>query len=321
MAAPVVDMRIAELLRSALPWRGAARTSRFRMRRPSLRLLCALAVLGTVAAGALAQGAGALSAQGMSPSHSLWEPPLDISVEGHRSDTLFETTTIFLSVLFAIMAGALAVAMVKFRAGRGVHAHYDRGDTIKDGLFGFVVSTLIFVVVDGNLLIRSHIDLNEVYWNYPENDPGVLKVEVLAQQWAWNFRYPGRDGEFNTKDDIVTFNDFRVPEEKKVLVQLRSKDVLHSFFLANCRIKQDANPGSTTRMWFQTRPGTAGEYEVACAEMCGFAHYMMKSRFVVLKENDWKAWVAEATRWSEIAFDETKPEQQWGWKWEVAKAR
>jgi len=277
--------------------------------------------LGAAVAVAVLSGVSLASVATQGASDSMWKPPIDISTEGHRSDSLFMTTTWFLAVLFAIMSAILGIAMVRFRAAKSGHAHYHPGDTWKDGMFGFVVSTIIFLVVDGNLLVRSHIDLNEVYWRYPENDPGVVRVEVLAQQWGWNFRYAGRDGAFNTPDDIVTFNDFRVPEGKKVLLQIASKDVIHSFFLANCRMKQDAVPGQITRMWFETKPQTAGEYEVACAEICGFGHYMMKSRFVVLKEAEFKSWLEEAARWSAIALDPPQLEQQWGWAWAVSKTR
>jgi cytochrome c oxidase subunit 2 len=220
--------------------------------------------------------------------------------------------------LFLIMVGILVGGSVKFRASAGGKAHYDRGDTKKDAVKALVLSTVIFVVVDGTLLVRSHIDINEVYWNFPEGDPEVMHVEVLAQQWAWNFRYAGKDGKFNTPDDIVTLNDFRVPEGKKILLQLTSKDVIHSFFLANCRMKRDANPGEITRMWFQLKPNTAGHYQVTCAEMCGYAHYLMQAKFEVMKPNDFEKWLEEAAKWSQIAYDPAKAEQHWGWDWKPA---
>jgi len=247
----------------------------------------------------------------------MWSPPPLISTEGHRSDQLFIVVTWMLVVLFVIMTGIMITAMLKHRAGKVAHVEYHPGDTPKDAVFAMVISTIIFLVVDGTLLVRSHIDLNEVYWHYPENDPDTLRIEVLAQQWAWNYRYAGADGKFNTADDIVTFNDVRVPANKKVLFQITSKDVIHSFFVANARMKQDANPGQITRMWFQTKPGTAGEYEVACAEMCGYAHYLMKSRFVVLEQADWNAWAAEAAKWSSIQYDKDNADQQWGWDWKT----
>ena len=178
-------------------------------------------MLGSVGFG---QGTG-----GSTAPRSLWTPPLDISVDGHRSDDLFITVTYMLVALFVIMVAILLFASFKFRASTGAKAHYDRGDSKKEAVKALVISTAIFAIVDGTLLVRSHIDVNEFYWKFPEGDPEVMRVEVLAQQWSWNFRYARKDGKFNTPDDIVTLNDFRVPEGKKVLCQLTSKDVIHSF--------------------------------------------------------------------------------------------
>lgn len=225
------------------------------------------------------------------------------------------TVTWLIGALFILMCIILFGAMIMFRAKPGARAVFERGDTKKDAVIALVFSLIIFLGVDGTLLVNSHTDVNEVFWNFPEKDPEVLKVEVLAQQWAWNFRYAGRDGKFNTPDDIVTFNDFRVPEGKKVLLQMQSKDVIHSFFLAQCRIKRDVNPGEITRLWFQTKPNTAGEYSVACAQMCGYAHYMMQGKFRVLTKAQWDAWYDEAAQWSSLAYDPAKADQHWGWEW------
>jgi cytochrome c oxidase subunit 2 len=245
----------------------------------------------------------------------MWTPPLDISVDGYRSDNLFILVTYMIVALFVLMVAIMVAAAIKFRASSGAKAHYDRGDTKKEAVKALVISTLIFAAVDGTLLVKSHIDITEAYWVFPEGDPDVLRVQVLAQQWAWNFRYPGKDNKFNTADDIVTLNDFRVPEDKRVLCQITSKDVIHSFFLANCRIKRDANPGEITRMWFATKPNTAGEFQVTCAEMCGYAHYLMQARFVVMKPAEFDKWLDESAKWSSIAFDESNKAQQWGWEW------
>jgi cytochrome c oxidase subunit 2 len=248
-------------------------------------------------------------------NRSMWTPPLDISVDGYRSDNLFILVTYMIVALFILMVAIMVAAAIKFRASSGAKAHYDRGDTKKEAVKALVISTLIFAAVDGTLLVKSHIDISEAYWVFPEGDPDVLRVQVLAQQWAWNFRYAGKDNKFNTADDIVTLNDFRVPENKRVLCQITSKDVIHSFFLANCRIKRDANPGEITRMWFATKPNTAGEFQVTCAEMCGYAHYLMQARFVVMKPADFDRWLDESAKWSSIAFDESNKAQQWGWEW------
>ena len=72
----------------------------------------------------------------------------------------------------------------------------------------------------------------------------------MAQQWVWKFRYAGKDNVFNTQDDVVTVNDLRVPINRKLLFQVTSKDVIHSF-ASNARRKVDAMPGRVSRIWME----------------------------------------------------------------------
>jgi cytochrome c oxidase subunit 2 len=130
----------------------------------------------------------------------------------------------------------------------------------------------------------------------------AITVEVTGQQFRWVVRYPGKDGMFGKtdarlasgdnerayigmdpsdehgKDDVVLLNHLYLPQDRPVRILLRSTDVIHSFFLPNFRVKQDAMPGMTVENWFTPRvaPGQAGEFEIACAELCGLGHYKMK---------------------------------------------
>jgi cytochrome c oxidase subunit 2 len=143
--------------------------------------------------------------------------------------------------------------------------------------------------------------------------PDAISIEVTAQQFMWNVRYPGPDGRFGRTDarliddtanplgldradhagddDIVTLNDITVPIGRTVRVTLRSKDVIHSFFLPNFRVKQDAVPGMSPEVVFV--PTVAGRYELACAELCGLAHYRMRGFFNVVSQPEFEAWLRE----------------------------
>jgi cytochrome c oxidase subunit 2 len=122
--------------------------------------------------------------------------------------------------------------------------------------------------------------------------PGdALQVEILAEQFAWNIRYPGPDGKLNTADDIVTLNQLHFPVGKAVVATLRSKDVIHSFFLPEFRVKQDAVPGMSTRIWFDGM--RTGHWEIACAELCGLGHYRMKGFVTVETPQEFEKWLAE----------------------------
>ncbi len=123
-----------------------------------------------------------------------------------------------------------------------------------------------------------------------EEGAGFVRVQVVGRQFFWAFTYPGADEVFGTTDDYTTGNIMIVPENSYVVVDLTAKDVLHSFFIPEFRVKYDAIPGQRTRVWFKTtEPGT---YEIACAELCGDKHYDMRAVLRVVSQEEWEAWVA-----------------------------
>jgi len=241
------------------------------------------------------------------------KPPVDISADGHRVDSLFYTVTVMLLVLFAILTAILVISMVAHRQGSKHHVHYHLGDAPRDLTIAALISATIFFGVDGTLLVNSYQDITQAFWNYPADSPELVRVQIMPQQWAWRFRLPGNDNQFNTADDIVTVNDLHLPAGKQVLAQLKSRDVIHSFFLPNVRQKQDANPGAVTKMTFT--PVETGTYEVVCAEMCGLAHYKMRAEMTVLGPEEYAAWHDEASIWAEASYDAEDLDAQWGWDW------
>jgi cytochrome c oxidase subunit 2 len=104
-------------------------------------------------------------------------------------------------------------------------------------------------------------------------------AEVTARQFQWVIRYPGDDGKLNTRDDLFTYNDLHFVKNKQALIYLKSSDVIHSFYLPHLRIKQDAVPGLSIPVWFDS--DTAGEFELVCAELCGWGHYKMRGRVTI----------------------------------------
>ncbi|MBI4467822.1 MAG: hypothetical protein HY650_00710 [Acidobacteria bacterium] len=86
-------------------------------------------------------------------------------------------------------------------------------------------------------------------------------------------------------------NEICVPVGRPVRIRLRSKDTLHSFFLPNFRVKQDAVPGMTIQLGFV--PTVRGEYEIACAELCGLGHYSMRGLLHVVTEAEFNKWLSE----------------------------
>lgn len=109
----------------------------------------------------------------------------------------------------------------------------------------------------------------------------AIKVKVTAKMWSWTFEYE------NGKWDSLLY----VPVNKPVALDLVSDDVVHSLFIPAFRIKEDASPGVTNKMWF--RANQTGEYDILCAEYCGLKHSDMYSRVIVLEEKDYLAWYNE----------------------------
>jgi cytochrome c oxidase subunit 2 len=162
-------------------------------------------------------------------------------------------------------------------------------------------------------------------------EPGALQIEVTAQQFAWNIRYPGADGIWGrTKiseisdsggnplgldpadpaaaDDLV-MPVFAVPVNREVELILKTKDVTHSFFVRELRLKQDTVPGMVIRVHFKA--DKPGKYEIACAELCGLGHHRMRSDLTVLSQADYDKWMAEqiAIKAEELRPLEPEPEQ------------
>lgn len=167
------------------------------------------------------------------------------------------------------------------------------------------------------LLVNSEIDSRALAAasTNAEAEPPVV-VEVVAQQFAWNFRLPGEDGIFGrtdpklvdqaelnfigldqkdpaAEDDIILPQGLLVlPAGREVRVRLRSLDVIHSFFVAPFRIKRDAMPGLATEFTFT--PTVTGKFELACAEHCGLGHYRMRGMVEVVPKTEWASKVKEA---------------------------
>jgi cytochrome c oxidase subunit 2 len=243
-----------------------------------------------------------------------WGLPRDASFYGWRVDWLLGTTSLFVAIMFAVTIGWIGWACL--RHGRGHRASYDLGSAGPSVTKALLLSLLIFGVVDGNLLVNGLRDVDDVFWNVDraEANPEAVRIEVNAHQWAWDVRYPGPDGKFNTADDAVTLNDVTVPLGVPVVVQLAATDVIHSFALPNFRIKQDAVPGVINRLWFQAKE--LGTFDIACAQHCGAYHYKMRGQLTVLPPAAFATWSAQASALSQRSYDPEDRSAHWGWDWQ-----
>lgn len=248
---------------------------------------------------------------------SFWDsfqPPEDISTNGHLITWLFNYTTYVNLFWFALVCIGLFGFSLVYSAKRHKKPFYTHGTEKKHYFITAFIGLAVFLSVDMVITKVTTRDLKENFWNFPaDDDSEVIKVQVLAQQWLWNIRYAGADGEFNTADDVVTINDFRVPVNKRVMIEMTSKDVIHAFYLPNARIKADAIPGRYAKLWFELTK--VGKYDIACAEMCGTHHYLMQARMTVLSQEDFDAWKKETETMALATNDPDNMDARWGWKW------
>jgi len=169
-----------------------------------------------------------------------------------------------------VMCGIIFWAATKH--GPEHKAVYDHGSSGKALVLTAAVTLAILFILDGTLLYGSFVDLGEAFYNFPKESEHPVIIEVLAQQWAWNIRYPGPDGKFNTADDVVTLNEMHIPVGRPVLLRITSKDVIHSFYLPNFRLKQLTFVRCTKRRALNLR------FTFRCVDQCRLLSVQPASR-------------------------------------------
>lgn len=220
-------------------------------------------------------------------------------------DRLFYLAFWLTGVCFLVIAGVLIYFLIKYRARKGHSAYYTHGSSKQALLFTLALALAVFVLIDVNLAYHDHLAWEKI-WSVPKDLSNAVRVEIGPKQFEWHFRLAGADGKFKTEDDILSVNELHIPVHTPIIVALSSRDVIHSFFLPNFRIKQDAVPGIVTNLYFKAdKPGT---YDIACAEHCGLGHYRMRGWLVVESQDEFNQWLTEP-------LEETEPTAEWGWEW------
>src|SRR4030095_13169432 len=184
-------------------------------------------------------------------------------------------------VAFVLTEAVLIWFAIRYRGKPGARAHYTHGNSRLEVVWTVVPAGMLLF-----LAFSSRTAWNKIKGSIPPTDQTVV---ITASQFNWEIRYEGEDGQFDTADDIVTSNDMRLPVHSKTRIRVRSKDVIHSFFLPYHRLKQDAVPGMTIDVWLE--PTETGEFEIACAELCGFGHYSMRGILTVMEPTEYQGWI------------------------------
>lgn len=207
--------------------------------------------------------------------------PENISTYGGEIDKFFYVIYYITTVVFFLVTGFLLYCLIKYRHKEGQKAKYYHGNTTLE--FIWTGATLIALLV---LALVSVPVWSKIKQEIPPTD---IIVQVTGKQFNWEFLYPGPDKIFATEDDYQIDNQLHVPIDKPIRLILKSKDVIHSFFVPVLRLKQDLVPGREIAAWFEATK--AGKYEIPCAELCGFGHSGMLGYLFVHSAQDYNDWV------------------------------
>jgi cytochrome c oxidase subunit 2 len=218
-------------------------------------------------------------------------------------DDTIDITFVVCGIVFVAVNLFMAYAVVKYRAKEGSKATYDPENKKLETILTIVTTVGVAAMLTPGLFVWGE------FVNVPDD---AIEIEAIGQQWHWTYRLPGKDGQFGNvdssrmsndnpfgmdpddplgRDDVLVYDpEVHIPLNVPVKVNLRSKDVLHDFAVAQFRVKMDLVPGMETYLWFT--PTVAGSYEVLCEELCGIAHHTMRGAVVVEEQADFDAWVA-----------------------------
>lgn len=231
-------------------------------------------------------------------------------------------------LIHAVMIAALLVwgaffviPLIRYR--KGVHPKADyRGLKTRVPYYGVAAIALAEVVLLAGFSLP--------FWEgevraMPAASADDVRIQITAEQFKWHIHYPGADGLFgrtdaalvntqtnplgidaddpNSSDDITTQNQMYLPVNRRVIIELRSRDVIHSLHLPQFRVKQDAIPGMaipvhfvptmTTAAFRETTGDETRDFEIACAQLCGLNHYYMRGTVVVVSDEEYDAWLGE----------------------------
>src|ERR1700741_4501059 len=230
-----------------------------------------------------------------------WWFPAAISEHAPALDRQFMITILVVGISFTAAQVGLGWMVWKYRdtGSSSDRATYSHGSNRLEVLWTVITAVIFITLGVMGQSVWASLRLHDA-------PAGSYSVEVVAQQFQWNFHYAGKDNKFGRTDpkfiddgslnfigldatdnagadDAVT-SALAIPVNRPVELRLRSKDVIHNFWVPQLRFKQDLVPGMEIKVHFTANK--VGKYELACAELCGQLHFKMKSYMLVLPEEE-----------------------------------
>lgn len=226
-------------------------------------------------------------------------------------DTALHVTLWVCGVAFIVLNLFLAYSIYRYRHRQGHRAHYNpESVTLERRLTIWTGVGIAALLAPGLIAWKEFVTVPK--------DASVF--EVVGQQWQWSYRFPGKDGVLGTantrnitadnpfgvspddpygRDDVLVEGaEVHLPLGRPIKAVLRSKDVLHDFFVPEIRARMDLVPGMATYFWFT--PTRTGKFDILCAELCGVSHYTMRGALVIDKQPAFDAWLSEQPTFGQL---------------------
>ncbi|MEO8204705.1 MAG: cytochrome c oxidase subunit II [Chthoniobacterales bacterium] len=237
-------------------------------------------------------------------SGNIYWAPENATVGGAKIDLILNAITALTAIVFVATQIVFIYYLVKYRRKKGVKAHYSHGNNTLEVLWTLAPTVIFIALVIWSIRVWHELLESPI----PED---ALEVEIVGYQFGWDFLYSGADGKLGESDvrlisadnkfgtvkddpagkDDFTAAEFVVPVHKVVHLLLRSRDVIHSFYVPQFRLYQDIVPGRTIS-WVRFQTIRTGDFELACSQLCGAGHFNMKAKIRVVSQKEYDKWHA-----------------------------
>jgi cytochrome c oxidase subunit 2 len=242
----------------------------------------------------LATGSVVMAALNIAPLDGLWTPK-NQNLDERRIDGLMVTLHVVSAVV--LMGTGLFLAWIVWRgtATTTKAARYVSHNTTLEIVWSAIPAAILLWLAlsqysawSESRLERPTIETAGVTRDVPAS------VLVVSRRFGWEFHHAGADGKTGTADDVINLNRLIVPGDRDVVLEMRSRDVIHNFCVPTLRIKQDIVPGLSPLVWFRAPVGY--QTEIICTELCGWGHYLMQARLETVAEKDHAERIAQLAK-------------------------
>ncbi len=218
----------------------------------------------------------------------LWFPP-HVTTYAADIDHLFDVIMWMVAITFVLTELVLVWFVFRYSGKDRSYATYTHGNHKLELVWTAIPAVLLIFIAFSQMGAWARVKIN-----IPEEGEYTVHaplMEVYGSQFDWRARYPDAAGNFQGADVVESPYDIYVPVDTQVVFRLKSRDVLHSFFVPRFRLKQDAVPGMSIPVWFEA--SEVGDYDLICAELCGWGHYKMAGKIHVLEKDAFTQWLAD----------------------------